>query len=119
MPKITCICGEIINLSQIPNQQGFKIISEQALETLADNLVDAHKNSTAPIEFEKQLYKNLDTKNSGIAQAYECPNCERLIIFGNASDSQPELWFQIEKAHREKTDSAKSLINQVAGTQFD
>ena len=47
MPKITCLCGQVIDLSQIPHQQGFKLVSESALETLLETIIDAYKEGSA------------------------------------------------------------------------
>ena len=115
MPKITCICGEVINLSQIPHPQGFKIVSEEALETLVDNLIDAHKTSSSVKEFEKRTYDSLLTKNPGITQAYECPNCGTILIFANASDAKPKLSYQLEKTEQEEILSIKSASEQSHG----
>ncbi|GAA6617117.1 hypothetical protein [Scytonema sp. NUACC26] len=55
MPKIRCWCGEVINLSPIPNRQGFKLVWEPLLEKLAENLVIAQQQAKSNEEFEKLL----------------------------------------------------------------
>jgi hypothetical protein len=113
MPKITCLCGETINLSQIPNPHGFKVISERIFDALVEHLAEAYAQSASQTEFEKRVYERLYLKTHGIAQAYECPACGRLAIFAHPSDVSPALWFQREKAHTQQTDSLASLIDQV------
>lgn len=36
MPKLTCLCGETINLSPIPNDAGFLLFGERQYEDLID-----------------------------------------------------------------------------------
>ena len=98
MPKITCICGEVINLSAIPNPAGFKILSEMVLETLIANLAKAHGQSRSESDFLDEAYRAFHLGTPGIAQAYECSRCKRLAVFAHASDSSPALWFIVESA---------------------
>ena len=42
MPKLNCLCDEPINLSPLPNPQGFKLLPESSLEPLIDALTAAH-----------------------------------------------------------------------------
>ena len=115
MPKITCLCGEAINLSQIPSPQGFKIVSEKVFDTLVEKLVNAYANSPSKTEFEKQAYGNFYPTTHGIAQAYECPACGRLVVFSHPSDAIPALWFQPEKANTKTEGSIRALMNEETG----
>ena len=114
MPKITCLCGENINLSPIPNQQGFKLIWELKIEKIMDELVAAHKEATSAQEFEKQAYKLFYQRKPEFPEIYECPNCGRLVVFARASDAKPTFWYQREKVEGE-ADSLRSLVEEVKG----
>ena len=45
MPKLTCLCGETINLSPVPNPRGFLVLWEMFIEPLVDELVKAHREA--------------------------------------------------------------------------
>lgn len=109
MPKIRCLCDEVINLSVIPNRQGFKLIWEPRIEKLIDSLVNAHRQAASDEEFEKQAYNLFYLKKPKFPQVYECPNCGRLILFASASDAKPVFWFQRERVEGE-ADSLRSLV---------
>ncbi len=109
MPKITCLCGENINLSPIPNPQGFKLIWEPMIEKFVLELVAAHRQAASAQEFEKQAYKLFHLRKPEFPQVYECPNCGRLIVFARASDAKPAFWFQGERVDGE-ADSLRSLV---------
>lgn len=98
MPKLTCLCGESINLSLIPNPHGLKLIPEQIFDTLVERLVEAYAQSGSQTEFEQHAYAILYRQSQGIAQAYECPACGRLAVFSHASDASPTFWWRLEKA---------------------
>ena len=111
MPKLTCLCGESINLSQIPNPHGFKLIPERVFDTLVERLVDVYAQSPSQAEFETQVHEELYLQAHGIAQAYACPTCGRLAVFSRASDTSPALWFSVEKA--QQGSSLRTLMNQT------
>jgi hypothetical protein len=114
MPKLTCVCGEIINLSSIPNPAGFKIVSELVLETLIANLAKAHDESRSESDFLDRAYRAFHLGTPGIAQAYECSRCKRLAVFPHASNSSPALWFRLENVRDSKHPSLSSLIGAMA-----
>lgn len=112
MPKIRCLCDEIINLSPIPNPQGFNLIWEPLREKLIEDLIAAYQQARSKQEFEDQAYKLLYPKKPEFPQVYECPNCGRLAVFAHTSDASPAFWF-----HREETggeaDSLRSLVQET------
>lgn len=110
MPKITCLCGEIINLSPIPNPQGFKLIWEPLREKLIEDLITAHKQAASDKEFEDKVYKFMYPRKPEFPQVYECLNCGRLAVFARASDDKPAFWFQRERVEGE-ADSLRSLVD--------
>lgn len=118
MPKIRCLCGEMINLSSIPNPQGFNLIWEPLIEKLAENLVNAHQQAQSDEEFERQVYKLLIPirPKPEFPQVYECFNCKRLVVFDRASDNIPAFWYQQEQANIE-ADSLHSLVDKIIDNQ--
>ncbi|MEH1778040.1 MAG: hypothetical protein V7K67_00410 [Nostoc sp.] len=112
MPKIRCLCDEVINLSVIPNKQEFKLIWEPLIETLIDSLVNAHRQAKSDEEFEEEAYKLFYLKKPKFTKVYECHNCGRLIVFGSASDPEPAFWFQRESVEGE-ADSLCSLVEKI------
>lgn len=120
MPKIRCLCGEMINFSIIPNPQGFKLIWEPLIEKLAENLVTAHQQTQSDDEFETQVYKLLIPirPKPEFPQVYECSNCKRLVVFTRASDNVPAFWYQQEQANTD-VDSLRSLVEKTIDNQAD
>lgn len=110
MPKFRCLCGESINLSPIPNKQGFKLIWEPTIEKFMDELVAAYKEATSAQEFEKQAYKLFYQSQPEFPQVYECPNCGRLAVLSRASNRQITFWYQRERTSGE-ADSLRSLVD--------
>jgi len=113
MPKIRCLCGELINLSAIPNKQGFKLIWEPLREKLIEDLIAAYQQSKSDKEFEDQIYNLLYPRKPEFPQIYECPNCGRLIVFASASDAEPAFWYQRERVEGE-ANSLRSLVDVPA-----
>ena len=112
MPKLTCLCGEMISLSPIPNPQGFMIISERLVEPLIDALVKAHREAPSDAEFERQAYRLIVNMPDKL-QAYECPKCRRLAIFAHASNANPALWLQRQQVDPYEADSIRALAQRV------
>ncbi|MEH2320446.1 hypothetical protein [Nostoc sp.] len=112
MPKIRCLCDEVINLSVIPNKQEFKLIWEPLIEKLIDSLVNAHRQAKSDEDFEKQVYNLFYPKQPKFPEVYECPNCGRLIVFSSPSDPNPAFWFQREPVNGE-ADSLRSLVEKI------
>ncbi|MDZ8184066.1 MAG: hypothetical protein RMX96_04285 [Nostoc sp. ChiSLP02] len=118
MPKIRCLCDEVINLSVIPNKQEFKLIWEPLIEKLIGSLVNAHRQAKSDEEFEKQAYDLFYLKKPKFIQVYECPNCGRIIVFGSASDAKPAFWFQREIVEGE-ANSLRSLVEKIIDNKAD
>lgn len=109
MPKLTCLCGENINLSPIPNPQGFKLVWEPLREKLIEAALNAYSSAKSNQEFEELLYKLLYPKNPEFPQVYECQSCHRLAVFISAADTKPAFWYQ-QEFNGGKTDSICSLV---------
>jgi hypothetical protein len=113
MPTFVCLCDTAISLSVIPSTQGFRILSEEILDALIENLVTSYANSDSREDFERKAFNNFFIDTPGIAQIIECPNCGRLAVFSRASDSVPKLWYKIELATVEGVESLRSVVDKV------
>lgn len=116
MPKLKCLCGESINLSSIPNPQGFKLIWELLREKLIEDLIAAHNQAASNKDFEDKVYNLLYPRKLEFPQVYECPSCGRLAVFARSSDAKPAFWYQPEKVEKE-ADSLRSLVEEVKDKQ--
>lgn len=74
MPKIKCICGEIIGLGEIPSPNQKLIISD----------VDYDKYSEGSIDAEK-LYQ-------AMTLVVVCPVCNRLYLYDNGFENEPIIY---------------------------
>jgi len=110
MPRLTCLCGESISLSVVPNPQGFKLVWEPLREKLIEELIAAYSRATCEEEFEEKAYQLFYPRNPEFPQIYECPKCGRLAVFARASDDKPTFWFERDMMHGEKADSIGSLL---------
>lgn len=108
MPRIRCLCNEVINLSTIPNRQEFNLIWEPRVEKLIDSLTDAHRQAASDEEFEKQAYNLFYLTKPKFPEFCECPHCGRLIVFARSSNAKPAFWYQREQVSGE-ADSLRSL----------
>jgi len=112
MPKLTCICGEIVNLSEIPSPYGFKIFADLVIDAIVTDIITSFQKSPSTAEFEKQLYKLFEPETYRVVQAYECPHCGRLAVFGKSEQDVPDLWYRIEK-RKEPTVSLSTLTKPL------
>jgi len=91
MPKLACVCGEILDLSPLPNPHGFVVLAEGVVEALVNRMVAEHDKHLSGKSFERAAYESFWNKTPGVAQAYECPKCGRIAVFGDPSAPGPEL----------------------------
>lgn len=116
MPRIRCLCDEVINLSVIPNPQGFKLVWEPTIEEFMNELGAAYQQVSSKDEFLDQAYTLFYQRKPQFPQIYECSNCKRLVVFARASDAKPAFWYQQEKVEGE-ANSLRSLVD-VPTTTF-
>jgi hypothetical protein len=57
MPKLTCLCGAAINLSDLPQRGAFDVLPEVLREPLIDKIVIAHDQAASRQDFERQVYQ--------------------------------------------------------------
>jgi hypothetical protein len=107
MPRLSCSCGKDINLSAIPNPQGFRIFWEPRMESLVTALLEVRANPKPGTELERQIYQIFREQEP--VQAYECANCGRLWVFARGLDSRPSLIYRPEEDQHERV-SLRSLF---------
>ncbi|MNK81800.1 hypothetical protein D3C87_1015550 [compost metagenome] len=71
MPKLKCNCGEVLRYGDIPCYIEYKFISDVEYDNF-ENQVDS-----------EELYMKMKS-------FLKCPNCDRLWLFWNGFDEQPE-----------------------------
>jgi hypothetical protein len=108
-----CLCGENINLGQIPNPRQFRIITEPIFEQLVSELPSiCQKNG--PEQFKRLAYTVLNQQMRGILVAIECPRCDRLAVFTSTGSPVVDLSYQLEVAYNpDKGSSLLSLTNYM------
>jgi len=77
MPKIRCLCGEVIGLGEIPCPYEYMFISDEDYDKFDD-----------PID-SVNLYLKM-------TKLIKCPACGRIYIYWNGFNEEPEV-FQKEK----------------------
>ncbi len=75
MPKFICKCGNIINLSGIPNPHELLVITDTSYDKFSGNI-----NT-------EELYKQMTI-------VLNCNNCNRLHFFWKGIDNEPVTYFK-------------------------
>jgi hypothetical protein len=110
MPSIRCPCGTAIDLSLIPNPQGFDPLWEPHKEGLFDQLMSAHQKAQSDAEFEKAVSKILNSPKRPHPYIVECPHCGRLGLFAHPSDSSVVNWYVVDAKGDSRGPSLRSLF---------
>ncbi|SMQ05285.1 hypothetical protein SAMN04488482_0359 [Pseudomonas chlororaphis] len=71
MPKYSCVCGYVMNLSQEWSDYELTLISESTIERMGERLDNGGELSS------DQRYEALDERAITV---YRCPNCRRLHL---------------------------------------
>jgi hypothetical protein len=114
MPKLKCVCGGIVNLSAIPNEQGFSLFWEPEMETVVENICNARDTRTRN-EFKRKVYNHLLLTRPSPVHIYECPHCGRLAVFARASDDDVAIWYTPEVIDQAKPTSLRRLFSSEKG----
>jgi hypothetical protein len=93
MSKLTCYCGEIIDLSPHPNKNEYLLFSESLLESILERIVSVHCKVSSVQEFEKHLFELVRRGRTIPFVVDECPNCGRLYVFRDPTDSAAALTY--------------------------
>lgn len=73
MPKVVCLCKEVINLSDIPSSNQLLLIEDVKYEKYFES-IDAEK-----------LYMEMNL-------VVRCPNCKRLYVYENGFGNDPLIY---------------------------
>src|SRR5687767_13386314 len=93
MPKLQCKCGNIIDLSTVPNPAGFELVWEPSKEELTAQLVAIHERASSAAEFERGVSGLLIPNRYPLPYVYECNSCGRLAVMRHPSDIKVTLWY--------------------------
>ena len=92
MPSLSCPCGEVISLSELPNEHEFPLFSDEQFEKLQDALVAGVAGELSELQRQRQI-SIIFSARSPKPQFVECPVCGRLALFHNMSDLRPAVWY--------------------------
>jgi hypothetical protein len=96
MPSFTCTCGEVISLSEVPNESEFHIFSGWQLENLQTDV--ASGLGAAATEAQRlSLMNKVLTERHPQPEFIECPSCGRLALFRSPGDASPVNWYISER----------------------
>lgn len=70
MPKFSCVCGQIINLSHGMSESEFSMVAERKIDELGAALADRWLS-------EEEFYQQI---GAGATTVYRCNKCDRLHI---------------------------------------
>jgi len=73
MPKVVCLCKEVINLSDIPSSNQLLMIEDVKYDKYFDS-IDAEK-----------LYEEMTL-------VVRCQNCKRLYVYENGFENDPLIY---------------------------
>jgi len=73
MPKVVCLCKEVINLSDIPSPNQLLMIEDVKYDKYFDS-IDA-----------ENLYMEMNL-------VVRCPNCKRLYVYENGFGNDPLIY---------------------------
>src|SRR5579872_6130662 len=96
MPSLRCPCGHTIDLSLIPNPQGFDLLWEPQKEAMVGLFIEAHRRAGSDTEFEKLVSKILNSPQRPHPYVIECPHCGRLALFAHPSDPDVVNWYALD-----------------------
>jgi hypothetical protein len=111
MPKLKCLCGNDINLSPVPNDNGYRILWEPRIEVLLEDVLALFETKDSVQDFEKALHDALFRTKPTPPQMYECEKCGRLAIFAHPSDAKPICWYHPERTADTAFTSLHKLIS--------
>ena len=92
MPSLKCLCGETINLSEVPNENEFPLYSDQQLEQLQDSLVSVLENNLNESQRQSRISAVFSARRPK-PELIECSACGRLALFRDMSDQIPLNWY--------------------------
>ena len=112
MPSIPCLCGSIIDLSEVPHPDGFLLLAETGLEELVDSAETLHKEATSVPTFRRGLSRLLSPLSPPSPHVYQCQTCGRLAILRHPSDSVVSQWYLPEHGDGRPPSRLRSLLDK-------
>jgi hypothetical protein len=120
MPCIMCLCGKRIDLSTIPNPNGYLLRSEEEEEKIVDRIVQLHAHPDEVDDFEIAVYIAITPRKSPAPYVLQCTACGRLAFFDRPSCLGRPLWFLPENCEGPPRLLASLAVgSQNAGSQKD
>jgi hypothetical protein len=116
MPSIPCPCGSIIDLSEVPHPDGFRLVAETALEELVDSAETLHKEATSVPTFRRGLSRLLSPLSLPSPHVYQCQTCGRLAVLRHPSDSAISQWYLPEHEDGSPPSRLRSLLHESSGS---
>ena len=109
MPSLSCRCGNRINLSEIPNKNGYRLLAETLQEELIEAIVRLHMADSGPADFEWGVNGVLGRRMVG-PQIYQCTSCGRLAVFRSPGDLTVRQWYKPEESAADSATLLSSLL---------
>jgi hypothetical protein len=108
MPRLTCLCGESLSLSEFPNGREYPLFSDNQLEEIQNLLSLALGTRLTELERQSRI-NDVFAKRRPNPEMVECLACGRVAFFAGSADRVPAIWYKPEVANH----SRASRIGQV------
>jgi hypothetical protein len=109
MPVLICLCRATIDVSEIPKDNGYRLLAETLREGVLDAIARLHQAGPGPADFEREVYGELGQRMIG-PQIYQCTSCGRLAVFRDRSDRVVRQWYKPENLGDKPPDLLNSLL---------
>jgi hypothetical protein len=93
MPKLLCPCGGVLNLSAIPDPNGFSLRSESDLDEIITRIVRLHERPEEGTDFQIAVIDTITPLKSPAPHVFQCTSCGRLAICPHPSMRESPIWF--------------------------
>ena len=111
MPSILCLCGSKIDLSEVPNPNGYHLLSEASLEDLIDSAESLYMRAETEPEVRRGLSRLLMPLSGPSPHIYQCQNCGRLAVLRHPSNDFVLQWYSPEDDGKNH-ESLRAAFNQ-------
>ena len=114
MPKINCLCGQIVPLFEIPNPHTYLLLWERHHDAMVSAILEAYRVAESEDEFQKRVFDVLFNKQPQMPDLYQCPHCNRLVAIGVVAGKEAEIWFGPEEVNLPSDPSLRRLFAPVS-----
>lgn len=97
MPRLKCLCGNSISLSEIPHPAGFALRAESDMDRIVTEIVRLHEHPDDVRDFELEVYRVITPLTTPAPHIYQCTACGRLAVFFHPSSRAAPLWYSPER----------------------